>query len=64
VLEMRIGLIGAGALGALHAVNLAAVPDCRLPAVASEQVSAAALQAVRSTGADTLGIADQKDGSA
>ncbi|WP_406404876.1 Gfo/Idh/MocA family oxidoreductase [Streptomyces sp. NBC_00879] len=52
---MRIGLIGAGALGALHAVNLEAVPDCRLVAVSSEQISPAALEASRSTGADTMG---------
>ncbi|WP_328665663.1 Gfo/Idh/MocA family oxidoreductase [Streptomyces sp. NBC_00322] len=58
---MRIGLIGAGALGALHAVNLEAVPDCRLVAVASEQVSPAALEAIRSTGADTVGVAEVLD---
>ncbi|MET7714101.1 Gfo/Idh/MocA family oxidoreductase [Streptomyces sp. NPDC005407] len=58
---MRVGLIGAGALGALHAVNLASVPDCRLLAVASEQVSPAALEAVRSTGADTVGVEEVLD---
>jgi predicted homoserine dehydrogenase-like protein len=47
---MRIGLIGAGALGAAQAVNLVAVPDCRLRAVASQQVSPAALKVIRSTG--------------
>ncbi|WP_405594272.1 Gfo/Idh/MocA family oxidoreductase [Streptomyces sp. NBC_01410] len=58
---MRIGLIGAGALGALHAVNLSEVPDCRLMAVASEQVSPAALEAIRSAGADTVGVEEVLD---
>ncbi|WP_406275485.1 Gfo/Idh/MocA family oxidoreductase [Streptomyces sp. NBC_00191] len=58
---MRIGHIGAGALGALHVVNLAAVPDCRLLAVASEQVSPAALEAIRSTRADKVGVEEVLD---
>ncbi|MEU3919620.1 Gfo/Idh/MocA family oxidoreductase [Streptomyces sp. NPDC029004] len=58
---MRVGLIGAGALGALHTVNLAAVPDCRLLAVASEQVSPAAPEVVRSRGADTGGVEEVLD---
>ncbi|WP_260848727.1 Gfo/Idh/MocA family protein [Streptomyces sp. SLBN-118] len=37
-------------------MNLASVPGCRLATVTSEQVSPAALEAVRSTGADTAGV--------
>ncbi len=47
---MQVGLIGAGALGAVHAVNLAAVPDRRPGAVALKQVSPAALNVIRSAG--------------
>lgn len=48
---MRIGLIGAGALGAVTAVNLAVLPDRRSRAVAWKQVSPAALKVIRSAGA-------------
>jgi len=48
---MRIGLISADAPGAVHAVNLAAMPERGLRAVASKQVSPAALEVTGSAGA-------------
>lgn len=58
---LRVGLIGAGALGALHAENLAAVPDCRFSAVAADHFSDGALAAMRSARAAALDVADMFD---
>jgi UDP-N-acetylglucosamine 3-dehydrogenase len=38
--EIRVGLVGAGALGAIHVASLATIPGCRLAVVASEALSA------------------------
>ena len=54
--QIRVGLIGAGALGAVHAANLASVPGCRFTAVASADVTPTAAAAVAAARADTVEV--------
>ncbi len=54
VRELRVGLLGAGALGAVHAANVAAIGGCHLAAVASTTITDVVADLAHRAGADIV----------
>jgi len=52
--ERRIGLLGAGALGAVHAANLTRIPGCRLQLVAASELSPTVVGLADRAGAEVV----------
>ncbi len=62
--EIRVGLVGVGALGRLHMRSLATIPGCRLTRVADHRVSTALAAEIADAGAtvtDLDGVLDPTD---
>lgn len=54
--QVRIGVLGAGAMGAMHAAHLAAAPGARLAAVAAEHVTVPVAETAARVGARLVSV--------